>query len=178
MEVSKKNVIDLRKIKPEIKPEIERASIPHSFEASGAKTSIRPIPLLVIGVIGVGLIAYFAVSNNYLASLLFVLAAITLAFGVFKRKGRRVKCTLQTDGIEINGAFTPYSRLQSFWIFYDPPHYQELSIKFKKGLSAGYIKIPLGDENPVKMREMLIKFLPERKQEEGLVGVFAKIVGL
>jgi hypothetical protein len=151
---------------------------PYSFDASKAKTVIRPIPLLAVGAIGVGLIAYFAISNNYLAALFFFVALITLVFGVATRKGRRIICTLKADGIAVNRAFYPYSHLKSFWIFYDPPSLQELSIKSKKVLGGRYLRIPLESEDPVKIREVLLKFLPEKREEQGLASVFAKIIGL
>ena len=37
-----------------------------------------------------------------------------------------------------------------------------------------YIKISLGEQNPVKVRQTLLKYLPERKHKESLIDNLAR----
>jgi len=37
-----------------------------------------------------------------------------------------------------------------------------------------YIKVPIGDENPVEIRKILIKYLPEKKHKESAIDNLAK----
>jgi len=190
MEVPKKNALNLRKTlaesrekgnaatKKTLAEHVEKASVLHAFKVSEEK---NPANLLILGVtalLGIALIAYFAFSGNYLAAFFFLLAGMLVAYGIYQKKPREVICKIRVQGVQINRDLYPYETLKSFWIFYDPPHHQELSIRSRKAFTGGYIKISLGDEDPVKIREILIKFLPERKQEEALVDVFARLVGL
>ena len=203
MAIPKENVVDLRKIKEKNLPpllkagpkrkllaspkkhtkqefakELEKASILHAFRVSEEK---NPANLLILGItalLGIALITYFAFSGNYLAAFFFFLAGMLVAYGIYQRKPREVTCRIRAEGVQVNRALYPYETLRSFWIFYDPPHHQELSIRSRKAFTGGYIKIPLGNEDPVKIRKILIRFLPERKQEEALVDVFARLVGL
>ena len=194
MEVPKENVIDLRRLKvvpkrkllaspkkhpkQEFAKELEKASVLYAFKVSEEKS---PANLLILGItalFGIALIAYFAFIENYLAAFFFFFAGMLVAYAIYQRKPREVVCKIRAQGVQVNRDLYPYETLKSFWIFYDPPHHQELSIRSHKAFTGGYIKIPLGDEDPVKIREILTKFLPERKQEEALVDVFARLVGL
>lgn len=194
MEVPKENVIDLRRLKvapkrkllaspkkhpkQEFAKELEKASVLYAFKVSERKNPAN-LPILgVTALVGIGLITYFAFSGNYLAAFFFLMAGIIVAYGIYQRKPREVVCKIRAQGVQINRDLYPYETLKSFWIFYDPPHHQELSVRSRKAFTGGYIKIPLGNEDPVKIRKILIKFLPERKQEEALVDVFARMVGL
>ena len=203
MAISRKNVVDLRKIKTKNLPpllkagpkrkllaspkkhtkqefarELEKASVLHAFRVSEEKTPANLRILGVTAILGIALITYFAFSGNYLAAFFFLLAGMLVAYTIYQKKPREVVCKIRAQGVQVNRDLYPYETLKSFWIFYDPPHHQELSIRSRKTFTGGYIKVPLGDADPVKIREILIKFLPERRQEEALVDVFARIVGL
>ena len=77
--------MDLRKPKDE-----KKESIKHEFDNSKIKPWVRITVLVICGVILAGLVAYFLMSENYLASLLFLLAGITLAISIFLNKNRTV----------------------------------------------------------------------------------------
>jgi len=158
---------------------IQKASTLHEFHASEEARKPNTPALLIIGLVGIALIAYFAKSGNYLASFLFFLAGATVALSIFKRdkNPKTIKCKIKSEGVQVNRDLYPYENLKSFWIFYNPPYHQELSIRSKNSF-ASHIRIPLGDEDPVKIRELLLKFIPEKRQEEALVDVFARMVGL
>jgi hypothetical protein len=158
---------------------LQKASTLHEFKSfEEARKPNMPV-LLLMGLAGIALIAYFAKSENYLASFLLFLAGITVVLSIVRREKnpKPLVCKIKSQGVQVARELYPYENLKSFWIFYDPPYRQELSIRLRNAL-ASHVRIPLGDEDPVKIRELLLKFIPERKQEEALVDVFARIVGL
>jgi len=89
------------------------------------------------------------------------------------KKPREVRISITPRGVNTGYTLYEFDNLKSFWIFYDPPEVKELSLRSKKILMP-YVKIPLGDKNPVKIREMLIQYLPEKKQEESLIESLAR----
>lgn len=175
MEAKKKKLSD----KEILARAIQKASTIYEFKASEEPRRPNMIILAVLGLIGIALIAYFAISGNYLASFLFFLAGATVAMSIFRRdkNPKPIKCKIKSEGIQVNNELFPYENLKSFWIFYDPPYHQELSIRSRKALT-GYIRIPIGEEDPVKIRELLLKFIPEKRQEEAMVDSFARMAGL
>ncbi len=64
-----------------------------------------------------------------------------------------------------------FSELKSFWIFEEPE--QTLSVITKK-ITQSHLSIPLDDQNLKEIRKFLIKFIPEKKQEESLSDVIAR----
>ncbi|MDP3795111.1 MAG: hypothetical protein Q8R13_04265, partial [bacterium] len=83
--------------------------------------------------------------------------------------------TIDGLGVTIDARSHPYETLSSFWIFYDPPHVRELSLRSKQRFLP-YIRIPLADQNPVEIRRLLIQYLPERRHRQSLVDDLARQV--
>lgn len=148
-----------------------------AFQVQEYKTKQNIAFIATLAIINALLIGYFVYLKNYSASILFFLAGGIIAFLTIKKKSRFIKCKIRKRGVQVNDTLYPYKYLKSFWIFYDPPRQAEISLWSKKALT-GYIKIPLGEEDPVKIRKLLIKFIPEKKQEESLSDIFVKIIGL
>lgn len=166
--------------KKKLATQIDKASILLQFRVEAEQRPLNKILLGIAGVVGIGVVIYFTLSGNYLATLLFWIAGATVGFTLYdKRKNPRdLTCKIRTEGVQVNNDLYPYDSLKSFWIFYDPPHHQELSLRSRAPLTGGYIKIPLGDADPVQIREMLLKFIHEKRQEEGLADALARTIGL
>jgi hypothetical protein len=111
-----------------------------------------------------------------------ILFAIFIALSYFLivvfalKKPETTFIAINHKGIRINTDFHEFDTLKSFWIFYEPPEIGEISLKSKRK-TASYIKIPLGEQNPVEIRELLIKYLPERKQSESLIDNLFRSIG-
>jgi len=84
------------------------------------------------------------------------------------RPPRLVRFALTERGVLAADKLYLWQDLKSFWVFYKPPLHNEISIESKKTLMP-YIKIPLGEEDPTKLRDTIKKFLPEEEQEESLI---------
>jgi len=127
---------------------------------------------LISGLIAAGLFLWAIFTKNFLFALLIVLGYFSLSVHAVK-KPKEIKVMITPRGVKIDRVLYEYDSLKSFWIFYDPPRTRELSLKSRKRIMP-YIKIPLGEMNPVKVRQTLIKYIPERKQDESLIDNLAK----
>lgn len=77
--------MDLRKPKDE-----KRGPKKHELDNFTIKPGVKITALAISGITLAGLVAYFLMSKNYLASLLFALAGITLVISIFLNKNRAV----------------------------------------------------------------------------------------
>lgn len=118
---------------------------------------------------------FFILTKNYTGTVVVILSAF-LIYVYGKKEPREINFAIITKGILINNKVHLFEDLKSFWIFYSPPEIKELSIKTKKLLSP-YLPMPLGKANPVKIREILLDFLPEKKQEESIANILARRLG-
>lgn len=115
-------------------------------------------------VIATVFLIYAIIAENFLFAVIIVLFVGITALTMWK--GRLpLTCTLWEDGIQVAGSFYPYDRLHSFWIVYEPDGIQTVFCTFKRNFSA-HISIPLGDQDPVAVRKILLKHLEEELDRE------------
>lgn len=129
----------------------------------------------VIGVLLLVGAAAAAVFKNFLFALLLVLAG-GLVVGHAYRTPRLIRIALTGRGIEIGSRRYEFESLESFWIFYDPPLFKEVALRSRRAVMPA-VRVPLGDFDPLQMREVLLRFLPEAEQELSLVDIISKRLG-
>ncbi|MEK7631204.1 MAG: hypothetical protein AAB417_04250 [Patescibacteria group bacterium] len=118
------------------------------------------------------------VSSYYLESILFAFLILIGGIAVMlygARKPEIVTFEVSGMGIRVGDRLFPFETLQSFWIFYRAGDIKELSVRSDQ-LLVPMIKIPLGDQDPIALRELLLDFMPEVAQEEPLVEVIARLL--
>lgn len=124
------------------------------------------------GLIFLAVLIYAIFTKNVFLIITVCLAAFTVYVYALK-KPRNIRFGISGKGIKIENQLYAFNNLKSFWIFYDPPEIKELSIRSKK-MMMPYIRIPLGKQNPVEIRELLLKFLPERQHKESAIDALAR----
>jgi len=141
------------------------------FEKTEKEKSWFIMPAIVVIVLGV----FALLTDNYL----FLVVIITgfVSFYVYARKSPRiVRFRIDEKGVEVDGRLHEYTDLRSFWLFYNPPLEKTLSIRGKKTFFP-YLKIPLDKENPTEIRKYLLKFIPEKRHQESIIGILMKRIG-
>jgi hypothetical protein len=163
----------------EFAKEYERASTLYQFKVEEARNKPNTKGIIVLGLVLLIIITYFASIGNYLASIIFFLAGFSVAFSVYDKgsSSNSYLCKIRVDGIQLNDTLYLYEHLKSFWIFYDPPYRQDLSLRSRKTL-MNYVTIPLGDEDPSHIRDLLVEYIPEKEQEDPFVDVLARRIGI
>jgi len=124
------------------------------------------------GIIFFLLVGYFVITKQIITSLTFLLLGITIYIFSLK-KPRLIDCQINRQGIVADRNFYLFKDLVSFWIFYEPPDFKVISLKHKK-LYLPFIQIPIGDEDPMVLRKILLGYLPEEEQEESFSDKMAR----
>ena len=127
---------------------------------------------ITIGIIAGILLIIAIFTKNFLFGLLILISSF-LIFTYSLKKPDNVKLSISPKGIKINNTLYEFENLRSFWIFYNPPEIKELSLRSKKTIMP-YIRVPVGNENPVEIRKILIKYLPEKKHKESVIDNLAR----
>ncbi|MBI4132448.1 MAG: hypothetical protein HY474_02345 [Candidatus Sungbacteria bacterium] len=113
--------------------------------------------------------------RNFLFALLLILSGL-LVIGQAFRAPRQIRFAVTARGIKIGSRLYEFDALESFWIFYDPPLFRELALRSRKHLMP-VVKVPLGDTDPLRLRQSLLRFLPEEEQELSLLDIISKRLG-
>ena len=127
---------------------------------------------ITIGVIAGILLIIAIFTKNFLFGLLIGISYFLITTYSLK-KPDNVKLSISPKGVKINNTLYEFENLRSFWIFYDLPEIKELSLRSKKTIMP-YVRVPIGDENPVEIRKILIKYLPEKKHKESAIDNLAR----
>ena len=111
------------------------------------------------------------IMQNYIFALLILLASFLIYIQALK-KPPEIKIAMSEEGITVRETLFPYRELNSFWLF-EEPEIRTLNLESKK-LLRPRISIPLAQQNPGEIRQILIGFIPEKKQEETLTDMLAR----
>ena len=134
-------------------------------------------PYVFAALLGIIAILFAIFQNDLTRPILFGLLAIMVVVHV-RRKISTVAVEISPLSIKIGEKNYPHETIKSFWIQYEPEyHMRELSLQLKKWYQP-YVKIQIGDQDPVQIRAILVEFIPEEEHEETLVQSLTRRLGL
>ena len=113
------------------------------------------------------LVTYALYSNSPIMAITFILIGI-VGYLHLQKEPRIINFSLTIEGVVANQEIYEFENLKSFWIFYDPPQEKILSLRSRSTFTP-FIHIPIGNEDPVKIRRILIDYIPEIKQNHNIV---------
>ncbi len=126
------------------------------------------------GLIMLGLLIYAIVTMNFLFGVIIVLAVVIV--WLQRRMGvSRTEFKITTRGLQLGARNYQYKDINNFWIIYEPPEVKKLYFTFKSSVSTR-LQVPLRNQNPLQIREILLQFIPEdlEKEELPMSDAFAK----
>ena len=131
----------------------------------------------IMGGILLAIVVYALVTNSILMAITFILIGM-LGYFYAEREPRIIQMEITPDGIRVDNYFYDYDDLKSFWIFYEiEEEIKVLSLHSKKTFLP-YVHIPIGNANPIKIRETLLNYIPEIRQELTIIDRLERIIGL
>ena len=143
-------------------PEIGSKNIHNKISWSGPMSSHEPDNRFVILVSG-GLILGAILSQIFQGNIITTIFLGLLGVMVFvqsRKESEDGHFEIGPAGIQVNNKLHYFKEIRSFWIEYQPEGIKELSLQFNRWY-APYLKIPIGNMNPLQIRVMLVLFIPE-----------------
>ena len=120
------------------------------------------------------MVAYALVSNSPIMAITFILIGI-VGYIYLEKDPRIINFSITSKGVTADREMYLYDNINSFWIFYDMPHARTISLHTKASMLP-YIHIPIEDEDPVYLRELLMRNIPEIKQDPGLIDAIERVL--
>ena len=115
-------------------------------------------------IITIAILIYSYFSNNPLFAVVIILFSII--YTILERKEpEEIQILLLEDGLIINDKFIDYKEIKNFYIIYHPPSIKNLNLEPKNQLKPR-LAIPLESQNPVEIRELLLKYIDEDLEKE------------
>ena len=129
-----------------------------------------------LGAVATILVGYAVWSANFLFAFIILLMAIILVIAG-NEKPKRVLAQIGHNGVVWRGDFIPFDDIHEFAIVYEPPHIRILYLE-PKGVFTPRIRIYLGEQDPVAIRDHLRRYLREdlALKDEHLSDLVSKIL--
>lgn len=122
------------------------------------------------------IVTYAIFFDNPIMAITFILIGI-VGYIYIQKEPRVLNFMITQEGIIAGKELYSFKNLRSFWIFYEPGGEKIISFDSNTFL-APYIQIPLEKQNPVEIRKILLRFLPEKKEEPSLSDLFQRLLHL
>jgi len=127
---------------------------------------------MIFWIISGGIFFSLIIMKNIFGAAMFALFSIII-YIYANKEPEIIKCSISDKGLLINDRLFPFSSLSSFWIFYEKDIKKLIIISNFKVMPK--VEIPLGDANPVKIRELLLKKgVKEKEEEESISDIIAR----
>jgi len=128
---------------------------------------------IIISFILFAIIIYALFTDNPIMAITFILIGIT-GYLQLTKEPKEMTFKITSNGVQAGKELYEYDNMYSFWIFYEPEEHKKHISLHTKAEILPYVHIPLGDEDPVELRKMLLEYLPEEKHNERFIDTFEK----
>jgi hypothetical protein len=122
------------------------------------------------------IIAYAIFTNGLIMAITFILIGM-VGYIYIHKEPRVLDFALTEDGVVAGREIYVFDNLKSFWIFYEENDLQVISFHTSSYLLP-YIHVPIHDQDPAAIREILLDYLSEEKHEPGIMEVLDRILHL
>jgi hypothetical protein len=123
-----------------------------------------PLWYALSAVFGLAMLLYSILTQNFLFAVIVIMFGVITGLSVM-REPRKMLVVVTDLGIGIGNDFYPYKTFRNFWILYEPPEVKNIYLEFKV-MPARRLSIPLYEQNPVEVRNALVRFLDEDLEKE------------
>lgn len=131
----------------------------------------------VMGGILTAIVIYAIVTNAILMAITFILIGM-LGYVYAEREPRMIHMEINPDGVKVDNYFYDHNDIRSFWIFFEVEEEIKILSLHSKKTFMPHIHIPIGDANPIKIREALLQYVPEIRQELTIIDRLERLIGL
>jgi len=165
--------VSARNIKAEEAPDEEMPNdkigeVLHKWMAPEFETYEKSaIWYITFSILILAMTAYALITNSPIMAITFILLGI-VGYIHLQKDPRIINFSITSKGIVADREMYLYDNIHSFWIFYDHPHARTISLHTKASMLP-FIHIPIRDEDPVLLRELIMRSIPEIKQEPSLI---------
>ena len=105
------------------------------------------------------MIVYALLTANFLFAIILIIIGITMTLRD-RTEAPKVEVAISDDGLTVGAKRYVYSKFKNFWLYYEPDEAKMLFLEFKGGMRPR-LAIPLENKNPLRVRALLLRYLPE-----------------
>ncbi|MFA5358349.1 MAG: hypothetical protein WC310_00835 [Patescibacteria group bacterium] len=105
------------------------------------------------------LLLYAIITANFLFAIIVIIVAVIMFFKT-SNTAMNVIFSIYEDGVRVGDKFYDFKEIKDFYIIYEPPEAKNIYFNFNSLLQPR-LQIPLLEQDPVKVREILRDYIEE-----------------
>jgi hypothetical protein len=121
---------------------------------------------IIAGILLSIIIVYALIKNSPIMAITFILIG-AVSYIQLEKPPRTLRFKVTHDGVVVGKELYEFEDIKSFWIFYEP-EFQVISLRTDSYLLP-YVHVPIHNEDPLEIRDILMKFIPEAKHKPSFV---------
>ncbi len=121
---------------------------------------------IIVIIITAILLVYSIINGNFLFAII-ILAGLIIIWTDSRRVPRMLDLAIHQQGLVLGQRFWSWRELNYFWLVYKPSEIAAMYIQ-PKSIWQPRLGIPLNNTNPLKVREVLKKYLREDLEREDI----------
>ncbi len=148
----------------------------HSWEIDEYPKYVRSRKwYVIVTILALAFILYAIVTANFLFAVIILMVCV-IFFVTAVKDPPRVPVVITSTGIVVDDKYYDWRQLKDFSVVYDPPEVSLLYIDFHSNLNP-LLTIPLEAEDPNRVRQTLLPFLPEnlKRRDETLTDALRRV---
>lgn len=120
---------------------------------------------IIFGLVTALLLIYSLLTANVLFAIIIIIAAVIIIMNK-KKDPHSIDFQITEEGLIIDQTLYLWEEIKHFWFVYEPPHAKTLYFEFKSW-HLPRLPIPLLEQNPLDLREILLEYIDENIEREG-----------
>jgi len=119
----------------------------------------------VIAISALGLLLIYSfLTVNFLFAIILIVVGITMTIQD-RQETPKIDFSISDEGVIIGQKQYKFSAFKNFWLYYEPDENKLLFLEFKNSIRPR-LSIPLLNKNPLRIRSILLRYIPEDIEKE------------
>ena len=133
---------------------------------------------VIMGLLGGALLIYAVASANFLFALL-ILMFVLVVYVTSIKEPKNLRIEISEDGVKVGETLHHFRNIKRYWFVYEPPMIKNLYLDVKSVANPS-LSLPLADQNPNQIREILSQYLKEdlAEHEEPFMDFLGRVLKL
>lgn len=124
----------------------------------------------------VAIVAFAVYTNSPVMAITFIMIGV-VGYIFIGKEPRILDFAITDEGVIAGREIYEFENMYSFWIFYESDGIKVISLHMKNKIIP-FIHIPVHDQDPFEIREVLLEYIPEIKQDPSPVDTFERFLGI
>lgn len=143
-----------------------------TFEHEPTPTGTGTLRIALVALLAI--VAYALYTNSPLMAIVFILIGM-VGYLLMNRPPEITPFSISDKGVTVGKEFYGYDDIRSFWILENHPDFPKHLIIQTDGALVSHVHVPLAEQRPDAIRDILLRYVPEKKYEPGLIDTIEKM---